>query len=110
MASNQTERWTSTNQYPSFRWSRAGDTIGSMLAGILILACRVSLGQYWNSSARSIKPVAEQQSLAARLAQSTKGPVVWRLPSGWATKASPDRDPIFTAVIRSSRALCRLNS
>jgi protein-S-isoprenylcysteine O-methyltransferase Ste14 len=40
-----------------------------MLAGILILACWVSLGLYWNISARSIKPVAEQQSLAARLAR-----------------------------------------
>jgi protein-S-isoprenylcysteine O-methyltransferase Ste14 len=40
-----------------------------MLAGILILACWVSLGLYWNISARSIKPAAEEQTLAARLAR-----------------------------------------
>ncbi len=40
-----------------------------MLAGILILACWISLGLYWNISARSIKPAAEQQTLAARLAR-----------------------------------------
>ena len=46
------------------------DTIGSMLAGILILACWISLGLYWNISARSIKPASEQQTLAARLART----------------------------------------
>ena len=40
-----------------------------MPAGILILACWVSLGVYWNISARSIKSAAEQQNLAARLAR-----------------------------------------
>jgi len=40
-----------------------------MLAGILILACWVSLGLYWNISARSIKSAAEQQSFASRLAR-----------------------------------------
>jgi protein-S-isoprenylcysteine O-methyltransferase Ste14 len=40
-----------------------------MLAGILILGCWVSLGLYWNISARSIKSAAEQQSFAARLAR-----------------------------------------
>lgn len=40
-----------------------------MLAGILILACWVSLGVYWNISARSIKSAEEQQNLAARLAR-----------------------------------------
>jgi protein-S-isoprenylcysteine O-methyltransferase Ste14 len=40
-----------------------------MLPGILILACWVSLGVYWNISARSIKSAAEQQNLAARLAR-----------------------------------------
>jgi len=40
-----------------------------MPAGILILACWVSLGVYWNISARSIKSAAEQQSLVARLAR-----------------------------------------
>jgi protein-S-isoprenylcysteine O-methyltransferase Ste14 len=40
-----------------------------MLAGILILACWVSLVAYWNASARSVKPAAEQQSFAARLAR-----------------------------------------
>ena len=43
--------------------------MGSMPAGILILACWVSLAVYWNISARSIKPAAEQQNLAARLAR-----------------------------------------
>jgi len=40
-----------------------------MFAGILILACWVSLGLYWNISARSIKLAVEQQTLAARLAR-----------------------------------------
>ena len=40
-----------------------------MIAGILILACWVSLGVYWNISARSIKSAAEQQSFTARLAR-----------------------------------------
>jgi len=40
-----------------------------MLAGILILSCWVLLGLYWNISSRSIKPAAEQQTLAARLAR-----------------------------------------
>src|SRR5271166_6498533 len=40
-----------------------------MPAGILILVCWVSLGVYWNISARSIKSAAEQQNLAARLAR-----------------------------------------
>jgi protein-S-isoprenylcysteine O-methyltransferase Ste14 len=40
-----------------------------MLAGILILACWVSLGLYWNIRGRSIKSAAEQQSFAARLAR-----------------------------------------
>jgi len=35
--------------------------MGSMPAGILILACWVSLTVYWNISARSIKSAAEQQ-------------------------------------------------
>jgi len=42
---------------------------GSMTAGILILACWIALGVYWNISARSIKPAAEQQNFAARLAR-----------------------------------------
>jgi protein-S-isoprenylcysteine O-methyltransferase Ste14 len=37
--------------------------------GILILACWVSLGLYWNISARSVKSAAEQQNFAARLAR-----------------------------------------
>jgi protein-S-isoprenylcysteine O-methyltransferase Ste14 len=40
-----------------------------MPAGILILACWVALGLYWNVSARSIKSAAEPQSFAARLAR-----------------------------------------
>jgi protein-S-isoprenylcysteine O-methyltransferase Ste14 len=40
-----------------------------MTAGILILACWVSLAVYWKISARSIKSAAEQQNLAARLAR-----------------------------------------
>lgn len=47
----------------------SGDIIRSMPAGILILACWVSLGLYWNLSARSIKSAAERQSPAARLAR-----------------------------------------
>jgi protein-S-isoprenylcysteine O-methyltransferase Ste14 len=46
-----------------------GDTIGSMLAGIVILGCWLLLGLYWNISARSIKPAAEPQTLEARLAR-----------------------------------------
>jgi hypothetical protein len=38
-------------------------------AGILILACWVSLGLYWNISARSIKSAAEQQNFVTRLAR-----------------------------------------
>jgi len=37
--------------------------------GILILACWVLLGVYWNISSRSIKSAAEQQNFAARLAR-----------------------------------------
>jgi len=40
-----------------------------MLTRILILACWVSLGLYWNISARSAKPTAEPQTLPARLAR-----------------------------------------
>lgn len=40
-----------------------------MLTRILILACWVSLGFYWNISARSTKPTAELQTLPARLAR-----------------------------------------
>ena len=40
-----------------------------MLTGILILACWVALGAYWNASARTAKPAAEQQSWAAKLAR-----------------------------------------
>lgn len=40
-----------------------------MLAGILSLVCWVLLVVYWNVSARSVKPAAEPQSLAARLAR-----------------------------------------
>lgn len=40
-----------------------------MIAGILILACWVSLGVYWNISARSIKSAVEQQNFASRLAR-----------------------------------------
>ncbi len=43
--------------------------MASMPAGILILVCWVSLGVYWNISARSIKSAAKQQNLAARLAR-----------------------------------------
>src|SRR5271166_6552295 len=43
--------------------------MASMPAGILILVCWVSLGVYWNISARSIKSAAGQQNLAARLAR-----------------------------------------
>jgi len=46
-----------------------GGTIAAMLTGVLILACWVSLVVYWNISARSIKPAAEHQNLAARLAR-----------------------------------------
>lgn len=40
-----------------------------MLTGILILACWVSLGLYWNISARSVKFAAERQNPLARLAR-----------------------------------------
>lgn len=40
-----------------------------MLAEMLIIGCWVFLVLYWNISARSIKSVAEEQSLAARLAR-----------------------------------------
>jgi len=40
-----------------------------MLVGILILACWVLLGLYWNISARSIKCAAERQNFASRLAR-----------------------------------------
>jgi len=40
-----------------------------MLTGILILACWVFLGVYWNISARSIKPTAEGQDWSGRLAR-----------------------------------------
>jgi len=41
-----------------------------MAAGILILACWVSLVVYWNVSARSVKPAAEEQGFADRLART----------------------------------------
>jgi len=40
-----------------------------MPAGILILACWVSLALYWNISARSVKSAVEGQSFVARLAR-----------------------------------------
>lgn len=40
-----------------------------LITGILVLACWAFLWVYWNISARSIKPAAEQQSFAARLAR-----------------------------------------
>jgi len=43
--------------------------MGSMPAGILILACWIALAAYWNISARSIKSAAEPQDVAARLAR-----------------------------------------
>src|ERR1022692_4602486 len=45
------------------------DTMLAMLTGILILACWVFLGVYWNISARSIKPTAEGQDWSGRLAR-----------------------------------------
>jgi len=51
------------------RLCHLGDTIASMLTGILILACWVSVGLYWNVSARSVKPAAEEQGLVDRLAR-----------------------------------------
>jgi len=41
----------------------------SMLTGILILACWVSVGLYWNVSARSVKPSVEKQGFVDRLAR-----------------------------------------
>ena len=41
-----------------------------MAAGILILACWVSLVLYWNISARSVKPAAEEQGFADRVART----------------------------------------
>ncbi len=40
-----------------------------MLTGLLILACWVSLGVYWNISARSVKPTVEGQNWSGRLAR-----------------------------------------
>ncbi len=40
-----------------------------MLTGILILACWVFLGVYWNISASSVKPTAEGQDWSGRLAR-----------------------------------------
>ena len=40
-----------------------------MLTGIPILACWVSLGLYWNISARAAKPTSEPQTQPARLAR-----------------------------------------
>ena len=40
-----------------------------MAAGIVILTCWILLILYWNISARSVKPAAEVQTLAARLAR-----------------------------------------
>lgn len=41
-----------------------------MLAGILVLACWVALVLYWNVSARSIKPAADEQSSGSRLVRT----------------------------------------
>lgn len=40
-----------------------------MLTGLLILACWLAVALYWNISARSIKPAAEQQNLSNKLAR-----------------------------------------
>ena len=40
-----------------------------MLVGIVILACWLFLGVYWNISARSVKPTAEGQDWSGRLAR-----------------------------------------
>ena len=58
---------TTSNGYCST--SHCGDTIGSMLAGIAILACWVAIALYWNISARSAKPAAESQAFLDRLAR-----------------------------------------
>jgi len=49
--------------------SHSRDNIGSMAAGILILACWVSLALYWNISARSVKRAVEEQGFVDRLAR-----------------------------------------
>jgi protein-S-isoprenylcysteine O-methyltransferase Ste14 len=41
-----------------------------MVPGLLIVACWIILILYWNVSARSIKPVAERQSSADKLARA----------------------------------------
>ena len=46
-----------------------GDTIGAMLAGLMILACWVSLVLYWNLSARSVKLPLEVQGFVEKLAR-----------------------------------------
>jgi len=51
------------------RHQLSGEGSKVMLTGILILACWVFLGVYWNISARSAKPTAEGQGWGGRLAR-----------------------------------------
>jgi protein-S-isoprenylcysteine O-methyltransferase Ste14 len=58
-----------TTDLSELRSGMPGDMVRLMLPGLSILACWVLLIVYWNISARSIKPAAEQQSWAGRLAR-----------------------------------------
>lgn len=51
------------------RASHFGDTIGSVITGIVILACWVSVALYWKITARSVKPAVEEQGFVDRLAR-----------------------------------------
>lgn len=64
-----------------------------MLAEILILVCWVLLVVYWNISARSVKSVAESQSVAARLARMP----IWL---GFVLLLAPWAHPFGIAAIR----------
>jgi hypothetical protein len=51
------------------RRTHSGDTINAMPTGIVILICWIAVALYWNISARCVKPTAEKQGTADRLAR-----------------------------------------
>jgi len=75
-----------------------------MLAGIVILACWLSVALYWNISARSVKPAAEEQGFADRLARMPVWLgfvlllVTWVYPAGVVMRRTVLSDSVVVAI------------
>jgi protein-S-isoprenylcysteine O-methyltransferase Ste14 len=82
--------------------------ISSMVPGLLILACWLLLVLYWKISARFVKPAAEVQSLAGRLARTPEYLGFILLTVAWAYPLGPVVVP-HTAVFQwLGVAICAL--